>query len=266
MEALYWLCLSLAILFTVAAIKGISYLRACRAGKICPLCRHTLEDEPRTIDLGEINLYAGVPTLNNPVVSKKGSVTTDAPGQSTILETYKRLQGKPLPRKPSRPTITGEAYVIDGDGIKVAGVEVRMGGIDAPEWDQMAQDSNGRWFNHGKHVKDVLSRRLEGKTIKVVTEGRDKYGRTIGTLFCEGTDIGEWLVLNGYAIAAYDEKYKEHEQDARRDKNGMWGYSTAYDPRSWRHKEEDRPIAPRVGSTPWPVPPRAASSSGPPRG
>ena len=35
-------------------------------------------------------------------------------------------------------TITGKAYVTDGDGIRVARQEVRLTGLDAPEWDQKA--------------------------------------------------------------------------------------------------------------------------------
>lgn len=34
-------------------------------------------------------------------------------------------------------TITGKAYVTDGDGIRVA-QDVRIAGLDAPEWDQKA--------------------------------------------------------------------------------------------------------------------------------
>ena len=37
-----------------------------------------------------------------------------------------------------RRSITGKAYVTDGDGIRVAGQEVRLAGLDAPEWDQKA--------------------------------------------------------------------------------------------------------------------------------
>jgi len=44
-------------------------------------------------------------------------------------------------------TITGKAYVTDGDGIRVARKEVRLAGLDAPEWDQKAKHQNGYWFN-----------------------------------------------------------------------------------------------------------------------
>ena len=50
-------------------------------------------------------------------------------------------------------TITGKAYVTDGDGIRVARKEVRLAGLDAPEWDQKAKHQDGYWFNHGRRVK-----------------------------------------------------------------------------------------------------------------
>ena len=58
-----------------------------------------------------------------------------------------------------RRTITGKAYVTDGDGIRVSGYDVRFSGLDAPEWDQLAKHHHGYWFNHGKRVKSALIRR-----------------------------------------------------------------------------------------------------------
>ena len=53
-------------------------------------------------------------------------------------------------------TITGKAYVTDGDGIRVARQEVRLGGLDAPEWDQKARHRDDYWFSHGKRVKSAM--------------------------------------------------------------------------------------------------------------
>lgn len=54
-------------------------------------------------------------------------------------------------------TITGKAYVTDGDGIRVARTEVRLAGLDAPEWDQKAKHQDGYWFNHGKREERAHS-------------------------------------------------------------------------------------------------------------
>lgn len=133
-------------------------------------------------------------------------------------------------------TIAGKAFVTDGDGIRVAGREVRIYGIDAPEWDQLAKHSNGQWFNHGRVVKSALIREIGGKRVRVQAEGVDRFGRLLGTVTCHGTDIGEWMVSQGHAIAAYSERYKQVEQAARRAQRGMWANEHNFDPRRHRHR------------------------------
>lgn len=103
----------------------------------------------------------------------------------------------------------------------------------------MAKHQQGYWFKQGMRVKSALIQEIGGKYVSVAVHGYDKYDRVVGTVTCDGRDIGEWLVWNGYAIAAYGEQYKHLERDAQRAKRGMWGHDTAYDPRYWRHREQD---------------------------
>ena len=137
-------------------------------------------------------------------------------------------------------TITGKAYVTDGDGVRVAGQEVRLAGLDAPEWDQKAKHKDGYWFNHGKRVKSALIRKLGGEHVSVSVEGTDKFGRLLGTVTCGGSDIGEWLVREGHAIAAYDDRYKRIERGARKAKRGMWAHAHNFDPRAHRHRKPNK--------------------------
>ena len=133
-------------------------------------------------------------------------------------------------------TITGKAYVTDGDGIRVAGQEVRLAGLDAPEWDQKAKHRDGYWFSHGKRVKSALIQEIGGKHVRVSVETVDKFGRLLGTVTYKGTDIGEWLVREGHAIAAYSDRYIHVEQEAREATRGMWGHAHNFDPRAHRHR------------------------------
>ena len=130
--------------------------------------------------------------------------------------------------------ITGKAWVTDGDGIRVAGYEVRFAGLDAPEWDQKAKHRDGHWFNHGKRVKNALVQKIGGKHVRIAVEGEDKFGRLVGTVTCNGEDIGEWLVREGHAIAAYDDRYKHVEREARKARRGMWAHAHNFDPRAHR--------------------------------
>ena len=122
----------------------------------------------------------------------------------------------------------------------MAGQEVRLAGLDAPEWDQKAKHGDGYWFNHGKRVKSALIREIGGKHVRVFVEGMDKYGRLLGTVTCNGRDIGEWLVREGHAIAAYDDRYKEGEREARRAKRGMWAHAHNFDPRAHRRRKSEQ--------------------------
>ena len=137
---------------------------------------------------------------------------------------------------PSR-TISGKAWVTDGDGIRVARQEVRIAGLDAPEWDQKAKHQDGYWFSHGKRVKSALIQEIGGKHVRVSVEGTDKFGRLVGNVTYEGRDIGEWLVREGHAIAAYGDRYIHVEREAREAKRGMWAHAHNFDPRAHRHRE-----------------------------
>ena len=134
-------------------------------------------------------------------------------------------------------TITGKAYVTDGDGIRVARQEVRLAGLDAPEWDQKARHRDGYWFNHGKRVKSALIQEIGGKHVRVSVESVDKFGRLLGTVTYKSRDIGEWLVWEGHSIAAYSDRYIHVEREAREAKRGTWAHAHNFDPRAHRHRE-----------------------------
>ena len=131
-------------------------------------------------------------------------------------------------------TIAGKAWVVDADDIKVNGLRIRLAGVDAPEHRQLAQ-RNGRWYNQGKWVKGKLIRAIGGRAVEVEIHHYDKFGRAIGVVFCEGKDVGEWMVRNGLAIAAYSDKYRDCEYRARQERRGIWGDRISYDPKHWKH-------------------------------
>lgn len=95
--------------------------------------------------------------------------------------------------------------VIDGDTIegsfykKILDVEVnfsvhfRFYGIDAPE-------KKGETKPLGIASMEYLKQRIEGKKVKVKLYDKDKYGRWLAVVFCEGVNINDELVEKGYAI------------------------------------------------------------------
>ena len=161
----------------------------------------------------------------------------------------RRRRGTSAKRTAFRPgdTIDGKAFVIDGDTIRVSGSTIRLAALDAPEVDQVAQHRDGYWFKQGKRVKSALIQKIGGKIVRVTVEGYDRYERVLGTVTCNGKDVGEWLVRNGYAIAAYGERYRRVELEAQRAQRGMWGHAAQYDPRDWRRHTPRDPSVGRSG-------------------
>ena len=136
-------------------------------------------------------------------------------------------------------TISGKAYVTDADDIRVNGIKIRLHGIDAPEYRQLAK-RKGTWYDQGKWSKIELIKEIGGKRVKVDVVGSDKFGRTLGIVFYGSKDICEWMVQNGLAIAAYDDKYKSQERLARRRKLGIWGDEISYSPVLYKHGTKKR--------------------------
>ena len=162
--------------------------------------------------------------------------------QDSSTSTIKQNTSSEAVTMPSEPeTLYGTCSVNDGDGITVSGERIRLAGVDAPETNQIAIDANVHAVAHGALVKRALKNKIDEKPVTVTVLGRDKFGRLIGIVWSDDDhkrSINEWLVLRGFAIAAYKQDYRRAEQWARERRLGMWAYRTVFDPRDWRHKIE----------------------------
>lgn len=94
----------------------------------------------------------------------------------------------------ARSIVTGTAYVRDADTIVVAGVPVRLNGVDAPEV------SN----RYGREAKTFMQRLLRGREVTCQLNGDRTYDRWVGTCFITADqkefDIGAVLISNGHAL------------------------------------------------------------------
>lgn len=126
--------------------------------------------------------------------------------------------------------ITGLASVIDGDTLDVAGVRVRLSGIDAPESKQVCGD----WPCGAAATSHM--REIAAGVVECAPEGSDRYGRVIAVCYAGGVDLGGEMVRRGLALAyrRYSDRYVPQENAAREEKAGMWG-STFVAPWVWRH-------------------------------
>ncbi len=142
--------------------------------------------------------------------------------------------------------LTGTACVIDGDSIVVGGkrnksgwcrggVEVRISGIDAPEWDQVCQDGKGEDWPCGRAAKEAVQGMTAGKTVTCQVITRDKYKRAVSVCLAAGKDVGRELVARGLALAyrRYSKRYVEVEAAAKAEKRGIWA-GAFMPPAEWR--------------------------------
>lgn len=155
--------------------------------------------------------------------------------------------------------------VIDGDSLWLetggAMLEVRLQGIDAPEICQP-------W---GPEARDALRDLVQGKTVQFRTVGKDSYGRTLATLYVDGTlEVNRALVKEGNAWSTrvrYDRgPYVSEERMAKALGRGLNRAGDAMMPRDFRRTHG--PCTPGEGAalaaTP-PAPAVAAAVAAPPQ-
>jgi micrococcal nuclease len=86
-------------------------------------------------------------------------------------------------------TVSGSAYVHDGDTIYIDRQPIRLAGIDAEELDEP----------HGIAARDHLRAMLQNYTISCKWDGWS-YNRKVGTCYLGFVDIGARMVEDGFAL------------------------------------------------------------------
>ena len=110
--------------------------------------------------------------------------------------------------------VHGKAYIIDGDTIDVGQARVRPFGMDAPE---LAQGG-------GFKARSQLIGLAGGRQVSVQPVDVDCYGRIVARVRCEGVDLSERMVHDGFARAMtqWHLDYAIAEWRARRGRRGLW--------------------------------------------
>jgi endonuclease YncB( thermonuclease family) len=136
-----------------------------------------------------------------------------------------------------RPQIVGHARIIDGDSLLIAGTEVRLWGIDAPELFQRCQ-REGREVQCGREASRALIALVAGQQVVCERRDMDRFGRTVAQCRAETIDLGRAMVAAGHAVAFG--AYYQEEAQARADRKGLWA-GEFMRPREWR--DRSRPPA-----------------------
>jgi endonuclease YncB( thermonuclease family) len=128
---------------------------------------------------------------------------------------------------------------IDGDSFKAKAIEIRLFGIDAPEYRQSCRDANQREQPCGKLARDALSKLIRSRTVKCSTMDQDRYGRQVSVCKNGALDINQEIVRLGWAIAyrKHSRSYVKAENEARLSKRGIWAWQFEA-PESYRRKND----------------------------
>jgi endonuclease YncB( thermonuclease family) len=123
--------------------------------------------------------------------------------------------------------------ISDGDTLSaVCGgrqrVKIRLSGIDAPELRQ----------SYGRAAKRSLTSLCQRKIAEVAVLDIDAYGRAVARVFCAGRDAGAVQVASGLAWAYRPYVRTPHllalENEARRQRRGLWAAANPMPPWIWR--------------------------------
>ena len=119
--------------------------------------------------------------------------------------------------------------VVDGDTIHLNGEKIRFTGIDTPELKQTCI-KEGVINSCGVTAKEILIVKIGDNKVECISEGKDKYKRTLAECFVNDESLSSYLVRSGYAFAyrKYSNKYIQDEDYAKVNQIGMWSMEFDY--------------------------------------
>ncbi len=124
----------------------------------------------------------------------------------------------------------GIAEVIDGDSLRIRNdnikYEVRLFGIDAPEFKQNCFDKNDKEYSCGQISKNFLLKLADKKEVLCSYAQKDVYNRYLAICKIDNLVINEEIIKNGMAIIynlkQADENLINLENLAKVNKLGVW--------------------------------------------
>jgi len=145
----------------------------------------------------------------------------------------------------AQQAIWGLGRAKDGDSLMVGETEVRLFGVDAPEFDQTCTRAGQSWAC-GAVAADQLMQLVTGKDVQCTSMGKDEHQRVLGRCTVNGVDVNQTMVARGYAVAyrRYSSDYAATEDSAKTAKLGVWA-GTFEQPEKFRHTGGVAAEAPR---------------------
>ena len=138
--------------------------------------------------------------------------------------------------KHNEVTLQGQYKIIDGDSLVVNGQEIRLLGIDAPEYRQTCTLQNGNAYECGKQSRFHLVKLARLGKLNCTGWEEDKYQRLLAVCEVGDVEINSLMVKDGWAVSYGD--YEREEAQARELATGVWqgGFDS---PKAWRENARD---------------------------
>lgn len=114
--------------------------------------------------------------------------------------------------------------VVDGDSIFLGQTEIRLEGIDAPEYHQNCYNEANKAYPCGKLAYEALKNLIGTKSVRCRKIVKDKYHREVSECWVGDININEWMVKNGWAVAytRYTKAYEQAQSEAKSARRGIW--------------------------------------------
>ncbi len=132
---------------------------------------------------------------------------------------------------------SGTARAIDGDSLVIDGQEMRLQGIDAPEFQQSCSVAGKPW-QCGRAATEALAFLLARRPVRCLGSEYDHYQRALVTCRRGEVNINAMMVEIGMALAyrRHSHAYIAAEDSARAARRGLWD-SEFITPWDWRRSQ-----------------------------
>lgn len=131
----------------------------------------------------------------------------------------------------------GPVRVIDGDSFWRGESEIRLYGIDAPEYRQTCKDEAGQIWNCGRDAMRALKQLIGGRDVACEIRDTDRYDRLVAVCKSGDVDLNQAMVRQGWAVSFG--AYGSLEAEARQARRGIWRGDFER-PQDWRKRHETR--------------------------
>ena len=154
--------------------------------------------------------------------------------------------------------ISGSARAMDGDTLNMAGIVIRLHGVDAPELNQTCAREGQSWAC-GKEASAKLAQLINGAELQCEQRDVDDYDRIVARCTARQVDLGQAMVEAGLAVALpqFSDRYLGAEARAKTLKLGIWASDfqqpadyRAANPRAHRPKQASVMRQPMASPTP----------------